>query len=341
MSVVISGDIQELGSAEFCRLPGSFVHDQTSRFTEEGLARAVKRIEPGSLLLAQKEFKALDEFDLRARFVEDRELAFGRDKSAHGLYFGQLILGSVSDHERTEMVAIKPFEHDDAGAVHEALVARYANALSPAHKRAFTPLGFYRDEAGVLSYISRYEHHVKSFDAILWADPVTEPEALTAPKIQKAVRLSLYGLGLVHGLGLQHGDAQAKNLGTDNEKVRLIDLEEARTFARLGSDPQAPVDHESARFAVISDVDTFLGSCFRNEGSGEEDNPGNILEVGEAILDVVDGLAPSYVRGVCRASHIAKNRFPEASQLSEADVTQMAMRAVNEALEKLPTDIQY
>ncbi len=324
MSVLLDGDQLHLGEVFLEDFP-RVADGEGLASAQKALSKVVGAVDPGMVMLDGKEFGQFDELGLRARFIEDLALGRSREQSAHGLYFGQMVLDSVSDHQRPELVAVKLFENDPEGAIHELTLNTYVNSLD-GHNRAFSPLGFWRDTQGNLNLLTRYEHSVQSYDNILWAHPDEDPDALEPEKIRKAVRMSMFGVGLLHGLGLRHGDAQAKNLGTDSEKVRFIDLESATLQPRLQT--------EEGRETAVADIDTFLESCFRNQGIGPDDN-GNILEIGEAMLDIVESASASYLRGVCRAQEKSKDQYSDLTTLSQADIQHMMGRIISTALESI------
>lgn len=329
MSVVFEGEKLALGPAELYPFPKSFTGGSDSRLRSDVLHARVGAMPAGSLLLVHREFKVLDSTGLSGIFVEDPDLSKGRQESAHGLFFGQLVLNSEGDYDRPELVAVKPYETDVKGAIHELAANTYVNSVD-GRPRAFTPLGFWRDDENGIHLITRYEHSVQSFDNIFWASPLVDPHALEPARVQKAARLSMYGLGLLHGLGMQHVDPQAKNMGTDSEKVRFIDLEESRVFPL----PQGGAGKTAlAREAVTVDLDIFLESCFRNANGFGDEEEGNIFEVAEPMLDDMEAAAASYQRGVCRANKISKDRYPEASRLGSDEIVAMMGRTIGAALE--------
>lgn len=326
MSVVFAGEPQELGQASFVDAPTSFdfARDDDMRLTNSDLAVRVKRMGEKSLLLIKDQFTAVDEAGLVGSFVDDVELGHGRDESAHGVYFGQLILASDSDHERPELVAIKPYGQDKKGAVHELLMNYHLNsrdAENPSN-RAFQPLGLLRDTDGDYAFITRYEHAVTSYDSILWADPEHDADALTPKRILKAIRGSAYGIGHIHGLRVAHGDPQAKNLGNDSHQPRFLDLEEARIFA-VGED--GSIDEALARTAVDRDLEIFLDSCFRR--------PENVEDIAEVIMDSPKSIGRLYQGGVRRTRSLGSRAMLPGNVIPTVDdITSMVDKVVTAEL---------
>ncbi|HMS50531.1 MAG TPA: hypothetical protein PKA02_03820 [Candidatus Saccharibacteria bacterium] len=329
MSVVFAGESQELGQASFVAAPTSFdfARDDDMRLTNPDLAVRVKRMGEKSLLLITDQFAAVDEAGLVGSFVDVVEFGYGREENTHGVYFGQLILASDGDYERPELVAIKPYDQDRRGAVHELLMNYHLNskdAENP-HNRAFQPLGFFRDADGEYAFITRYEHAVTSYDSILWANPEQEPGALTPERILKAVRGSAYGIGHIHGLRVAHGDAQAKNLGNDSRQPRFLDLEQARIFATR---EDGSIDEALARTAVDKDIKTFLESCFRE--------PPNAEPIAEVIMDSPKSIGRLYQEGVKRTRSLGSRAMLPGNVIPTVDdITSMVDRVVTAELEAI------
>lgn len=171
-----------------------------------------------------------------SRFMLREDWAEGRERSAQGVFFGELTLGTDGDSETTIGVACKPYPVlQRHRAVHEYTAMRhFAKRAVP---QAYEPLGFWVTEAGHVVLLSRFEQPVESFDNIRWRvpkQPTLWEESDVVSALKKAARI----LGLLHAQGFVHKDAQVKNMAMDiiTQEVRLIDL----TTMRLVHTPEKP-----------------------------------------------------------------------------------------------------
>lgn len=321
MSIAFDGEPIVLGEVTAADLP-DFTSDKDELLFEQGLRGEIKRMGRLSLLLDGAQIEQLGDLHLRGEYIDRPEFAYGRDQSAHVVFFGQMILNSVSDYERPELVAIKPFGSDHKTALHELAVNTTVNRANGL-VRAFEPLGMWRDEQGDYSLITRYEHAVQSYDRVFWANRDEEPEALAPAVVRKAVRLSSFGLGLMHGLGFAHGDPQVKNLGNDNTRMRFIDLEEARQFPRTPDQPDP--DPEQTRRMIDQDWSIFVGSCFMEMANAED--------IAEAMLDEYEAVAKSYYKGIRRMRPFMKGDLSDEVLPTRADIIDFLNSEIEKALE--------
>lgn len=315
MSYRVSGEFEAMGSAAFMDVPAGF-RAERDQLTSPEMLEIVRMMERGSCTFVAKHLSGVDKTSLQAEFAEIDDLGEGRQASFNGVIFGQMVLGSYYDHERPELVALKPFSHAK-DVVHEMAVNSYVNRQTK-FPQAFTPLGVWRRDEGDYNLITRYEHNVISYDSIFWADSEQEPTALTPATAEKAIRMSALGLGQLHGLGLAHGDSQVKNLGEDSEKIRFIDLESAKPFTRSHRD--APADPIAAMMAVNRDLDTLAYSALE-----VPDNRGLVAEV---IGLQLDNIVKSYFRGVTRTRVEDSERYPTDAIPSKEEIQSIFKEAV-------------
>ncbi len=294
------GNVAPLASAE---IPEGFLTG------ERGIARLMAAIPLGSVALLDSEFKLPEVPPTakphRATFIEDEELGLGRDEARHQPRFGQMILNGVGLHERPMLVAVKPFKKSedkraDALLRREWVASNYLNSLSD-RELAFMPLGVWRTARGVNNFLSLYEHDVKSYDNVFWADKSLAPEALRPENVTHALTDCLRGLGYLHGVGLAHTDPQAKNLAADLGGVRFIDLEGIKQLPRKGSqivDSKATVD------LIRHDIETFFDSTVQ-----VDENRVNIAPV-LAKTNMVLQLAQTYRAGLNQGKKEAGTKVP-------------------------------
>ena len=255
------GNVTPLSSAE---IPDEF------DASERGIARLMASVPLGSVALLDSEFRLPDvpttAKSHRASFIDNAELGLGRDEARHQPRFGQMILNGVGLHERPILIAAKPFhgeedEHPDTYLQREWTASNYLNSLSD-RELAFIPLGVWRTAEGINHLLSLYEHDVKSYDNVFWADKSITPEALRSTNIEHALTDCLRGLGYLHGVGLVHTDAEAKNMAADFSGVRFIDLEGIKQLPRKGSQVE---NSETTINLVRHDIETFFDSTIQVE----------------------------------------------------------------------------
>lgn len=198
------------------------------------LTSIVSSLKPGEMVLDEKQFYGiLDPASLQASFIEDNNLRKGRTCSAHGVSFGQLVLGSVFDQDLPTFIAIKPFpskglmlhESPVKALVHEWAATEHVAQLSQ-YERTYLPLGLWRrqkDKAPQL--ITLFDESSQSLDNVFWARG-KDADKTGPEKIISALQLCTFALGVLHGAGLTHGDPQVKNFARDSKRIRFIDLTE-------------------------------------------------------------------------------------------------------------------
>lgn len=323
MSVAFEGEPTLLGKAVLLDMPAEFQLDGQDLMTDAKLRSTAKQMGAGSLLLARSEFAFLSGADLSGSFVEDPELGFGREESGHVVYFGQMLLTSSEDYERPVLVAMKPYDDNLDGAIHELAVNTYINLVNE-YPRAFQPLGLYKTPKGDYILITSYDHPVITFDSILWADKDEEPNALEPEFVKKVLRMGAFGVGLIHGHGFSDSDAQAKNQGADNKTVRLVDLEEARFFP--ADVATGTTDWELTRLLMERDIDVFVESCFRN--------PDNTVDIMDAMsVGTIEDMARSYKNGVRRGIGPDGVQYPRQARLTLGDLKTLITKSAQKAID--------
>lgn len=315
-TVEFSGARTDVGAVEFFSPPSSFqAVDQ--RLTSPELLRVVKSLEPGAFLLSRPDFRDLDRSNVQAQFIQGHELEFTRQNSAHEVVFGQINLTSEGDRQRTELVALKPFDDDVKKAVHEYAVLEYINITG--FKRAQRPvlalhaLGFHRDPInGGIDLITEYDESVISYDSLFW-----NYERLPTPaEAAKALGRCTFALAALHVVRLTHGDARVRNLASDNRGVRFIDMEDSLSFP-LNADNNQGYDETGTRELIERDISTFFGSL--NAGL----DPGFVEEMPDYTDIVMQRCAPAYARHVRHHT----SRVPETARLTEEEVATLYLTA--------------
>lgn len=253
------GNVAPLSSAE---IPEEFTAG------ERGIARLLASVPLGSVALLDAEFTLPNvppsAKPHRASFIDSAELGYGRDEARHQPKFGQMILNGVGLHERPILIAAKPFhggedEHPNGLLHREWAASNYLNSLSD-RELAYIPLGVWRTAEGVNHLLSLYEHDVKSYDNVFWADKSLVPEALRPANIEYALIDCLRGLGYLHGAGLVHTDAEAKNMAADFSGIRFIDLEGIQQLPRKGTQVE---NSDTTINLVRHDIETFFDSTIQ------------------------------------------------------------------------------
>jgi hypothetical protein len=261
-SLQLSGFSLPEGPAEIVGLPKSYrINPSTetySGFSDEVLP-AIKGIKPGEYILLRDKFSDVSQNGLTTSFhelTEDEEtnaLSLTRRRNSHGLLFGQIVMQSERDKQKASLAVIKPFDSPKA-ALREFSATDYVNSFSKRSRamQSLEPLGFYRFDTGDVGLITTYEHSVISYDNMFW-DNETDPTEL---QLQKAMGRIAVALGRIHLMGITHGDAQVKNFATDNQGIRLIDLESADGFPASGVE----FNEELVASRISNDIDTFVNS---------------------------------------------------------------------------------
>jgi hypothetical protein len=299
------GPAEKLGNVS--TLPGIEIPDAI-RDGEASLARLVASIPLGSTALIDTEFRlpGIGDKPIRASFIESSELALGRDEGRHEPRFGQMILNGAGLHERPILVAIKPFNastdnHPDILLRREWGTSNYLNSLSD-RQLTYIPLGIWRTKEGVNNLITLYEHDVKSYDNVFWADRDLSPEALREQTVEHALSDCIRGLGYLHGLGLAHTDAEAKNLAANFSGVRFIDLEGVR---HLPQKDNAVTESKTTINLIRNDIETLFDSTIQ-----VDENRSAIAPVlAKSSIDY--NLAKIYLSGIRQASVDGGIKMPD------------------------------
>jgi len=304
MSIRIHGPSESMGGADIVDNMSSWSLENKPRRADADFMRNVPM---DTTLLDRGKYPLIHPEKLHATFIEEEELGLGRAESQHQVRFGQMILNSAYDHEMPDLVAVKPFEI--ARDLHREWAANnYINSIGR-YQRAFLPLGIWRRNNGDYNLITLYEHGVKSYDEVFWADRIGSPEALRAQVVEKAALTCVQGLGYLHGLGVVHGDAQAKNLAKDSRRVRFVDLESASLLPRVGS---AVLEDAETDRLTSRDIDSFFGSTML-----VSDNQDRIADVFNDYSMPVQ-LVRSYQDGLRRGSRESRLRLPAMIAESES-----------------------
>lgn len=219
-------------------------------FVSRDLRRTLTSIQGPSFTLLRSEFPDIEPYLATASFTQ---APFGlmeptRMDSKHEVKFGQLSIQSVDRRQSVELVALKPLENP-ARVVNEFGAMQHVNSYDfvEGRPRAFQALGFYRDTAlGQNFLITKYEHSVISLDSLMW-DPEYDPSEI---QIEAALGHCAVLLGDLHARGIMHGDAQIKNMASDNYGPRVIDLE----FAQRPRERNGLLDPMQARTFIEHDL---------------------------------------------------------------------------------------
>lgn len=200
-------------------------------FEGSRLAGKLRQLRAGTFMAIGAEFGDIETGDasLKVNAYEVPEMSKGRQESQWMVKFCQLVLRSKSQGERTELVAMKPVPAQAAAREYHSSEA-VADNLYDIHgyRTTFTNLGFFRDKLSKrINLVSRYEHSVQSADVVMWNRSQLPSAEQTIDVFRKAAN----SLADLHGHALVgHGDAQPKNIASDNRGVRIIDLEGAVDF---------------------------------------------------------------------------------------------------------------
>lgn len=261
----------------------------------------LRRLPGATLVVVGEEFGAVDMADgsLRANAYAIQDMGRGRRESQHFVWFGQLLLGSKSQGERTELVAIKPM--NARLVAHEYHAAETFDRRvydSQQRKLTYTNLGFYEDRlSGKVSLVTKYEHGVQSADRVMWnLDEMPAQDQVTDVFAKAADTLAIF-----HGEAtMAHGDPQPKNIASDLQGVRAIDMEDAQDFL--------------SRRGVIN--------TFKARQLIEEDMASFLLKLGGDYTDLVKKyFAEPYV-----AQMAASQLVPEYVQLTVDEVCEISQR---------------
>lgn len=227
MTIVKRGERIPIHTVVFNDFPATNFEGENTQ-----LIAAIAQTAPGELTLVRSEFATLSNHGqpITAKFAMTPAERKGREQSAHGIYFGQLVLASSAVQEMPTMVAVKPFDRRTTvlplgpvrGLAREWAANEHVARLSN-EEQTYLPLGIWRSAEGVPQLLTLFDAQVQSFDNIFWARG-TRANCLTEQHVAAAIHRSLYALGILHGAGLMHGDAQVKNLAQDSRRARFIDL---------------------------------------------------------------------------------------------------------------------
>ena len=254
-------------------------------------------LNPGEAVLEASQFSNISEDGLVADFVLDEERARGRNESAHGVSIWQVVLQSVYDQEIPITVAAKPYASNLVDLpfspaktlVHEWAANEHVSRLS-SYERSYLPIGMWKREDGTPNLLTLFDESTQSFDNIFWAKG-DEVEKMTPQRIEKAWRLGMYAMGVLHGAGLTHGDAQVKNFARDTRRVRFIDLTSLRTLPLDDSKSKKTIDVTDRNLMKIDlDIKEFLRSSL--------DENHQSVAMRKRVLDVFmnKGIAASVLR---------------------------------------------
>lgn len=213
------------------------------------------------------------------KFQEVEEWRVGRERSAHGVYFGNLSI----EMERGDInlpVACKPygvFESDRA--LHEFSALEYFK--NNPQLRSYSPFGVWYDSSGA-TVITEFEGQVVSLDNREWQQDSSEPLAKHLDPI-RALQKSAQILARLHMRGFAHKDAQIKNMAVNvvDSSIRLVDL---TTLERVKKPTE--VNYGSWPEGIEFDLQTLLLSI-RREGYLANDKCGDVRDVLRlAVLDI-------------------------------------------------------
>lgn len=181
------------------------------------------------------------------------EMSYGREESQRAVKFGQLVMRSKSQGERTELVAVKLMPPQVAAREYHAS-EMIADRLMDLYGRrtTFENLGFYRDKiTKSIGLVTRYEHGVQSADGVMW----NRQQMPSSDQVADVFRKAANSLADLHGEALAgHGDAQPKNIASDSRGARFIDLEDAVDFRT----PDGSVDIRRAKNIITDDLRMFF-----------------------------------------------------------------------------------
>jgi hypothetical protein len=224
-------------------------------FESARMVGKLRKLPADTLVVLGEQFGAVDTEDgsLRANAYAISEMGRGRQESQHLVWFGQLMLDSKTQGERTELVAVKPMNARLATHEYQAGETLEQRLLDSQQRRlTFTSLGFYQDKlTSKVSLITKYEHGVNSADRIMWNREDMPSQEKVADVFAKAAET----LAILHGeAAIAHGDPQPKNIASDLRGVRIIDLEDAQDFLNRRGD----IDSIKARRLIEEDMKSFL-----------------------------------------------------------------------------------
>ncbi len=304
--VVFGQEFIPEGSVEFIETPNQY-STASLRLVDQNLKSQLRDVEPGGFLLDEDKFSEMEaESSLVTASVHEFEgFEYGRHKNSHGLIFGQMILQSMFDRQKQSFVAVKPFD-TPKDALHEFAVMNYVNGFGRYGRAilAFDTLGFHRfADTGQFGLITAYDETVTSYDNIFW-DTDYEP---SDQEIDKALSRCAMSLARLHVFGLSHGDAQVKNMASDNVGIRFIDLESARPFPAMRD--ESSVDPYKAHHEVIRDISTLVGSL----QTGIEDPEVGAEKFAEALFLAFD---ENYLEVIKHPS----SRLPEEARPTKEEI---------------------
>lgn len=283
-------------SADVCMPPAD-----AEGFDSPAATKALKGVEPGSFVLFSQEFALVGPDAVSAHFSDVQGLELTREEHSHDVRFGQLVLATHGGGTHTEQVAIKQFDHPSQAA-YEIGATMVVNGIEPRRQGSplsFVPLGFWREQDGKTSMITKYDSSVLTQDIIFW-NPNRPP---ADREVVSALSYAAFALGGIHANGYALGDPQVKNIGRDLRGVRYVDLETMR-HVTVG-----PVALER----TTRDLSVYLNSLTSRL---EEDHP-NSEEAPPNYRDqIVRIFAPRY-RKIVSAAY---SKVPEEARLQSEEI---------------------
>lgn len=216
---------------------------------------------PSTLALHDIEYFILPEHGSRVSFTPQIGFEEGREDSKHQIEFGKIAVNGVGVHKEEDHIALKSFDNTD-DLKREWAVSQYLNEIND-DQYALLPLGVYKGQGDDFTLMTAYEHNIKSFDNIFWADRNLQPEALRPATIRRHIKLGMQALGMLHGSRVIHHDAQVKNMASDRKSVRFIDLEDAEIIH------EDQIDESLSFEKTRRDLDVFIGSLTQVDDNKE------------------------------------------------------------------------
>jgi serine/threonine protein kinase len=223
-----------------------------------------------------------------ASFEEMPEWKVGREDSVQGVFFGYLAL-----HDEVEVpVAVKPFLSAVTAGTHETVLLMH---LSDKSLPVYEVLGVSWSQDQGFALITKFEEESKSLDNVDWRKGIDSPLSNHLTNIQ-AIEQVGQTLGLLHGNGVIHRDAQIKNFAVNQDKVKLIDLAQAR----IVYSEDMFVDEVALRSGMFKDLNMVIDSLRDKKFLGDATAP----QLAKFIENVV---GPAYRSGLFKAHGIVED----------------------------------
>lgn len=201
-------------------------------------------------------------------FQEKPDLRVGRDNSRQQVFFGDLFMESADGTISTIEAAVKPFPPQQFHrAVHEAGMTTYVREQGVA---TFTTLGAYmlagQGNEPQSFLLSRCEPGIVTLDNHNWG-------SLPLEKRWEDAHPAIETLAQLHSRAIFHGDAEFKNIATDQHgAIKAVDLEFAISL-RDAARQEMPQGLNRLRMAMSADftdlsrsLDVFFLSPSHNDG---------------------------------------------------------------------------